>query len=153
MCTVVQRLAFVALILMVMVAVSDCGKKQANPQAAAPTPEDAALTVARCLASGDSTTAAAYWAYDLEAREKYTNWDSLPPSEQARVVERLRVLRGRQLHKLVPVFGSAKGEIKCDATGGSTIRVFDDASTLAEITVVKEDTGYRVSNVNPHAAT
>jgi len=154
MCTVVQRLAFVALILMAMVVALGCGKREeVSQQAAAPTPEDAALTVARCLANGDSTTAAAYWAYDEEARAKYDDWDTLSASEKAQRIEKLRVLKGRQLHKLVPLFDNAKGEIRCDQSSGPTIRVFDDSSTLAEITVVKEDTGYRVTNVDTHAAT
>ncbi|NLN89908.1 MAG: hypothetical protein GX134_07070 [candidate division WS1 bacterium] len=124
-----------------------CGKK-APAEAAGQTPEETAKAFAAAMASGDTKTAAAYWAYDAQARQDNPDWDSFPPGQRSQIKAKLRKSKAEELRAGASVFAGADKGAET-AAQGDQVTVSGSGRALAVISVTQSDSGYQVTGYAP----
>lgn len=143
----VSRLALFAAVAAIALAAISCSGR-APSETTAKSPSDAALAVAKALAKGDAQGAAAYWAYDSEARRQNEDWDSFPAGQRSQIKAKLRAEKAEELRGLASTFGNAKGEMKARAQD-LTVEVLDDQGVIARMTCAKAVAGgYQVESIS-----
>jgi len=124
-----------------------CAKK-APAEAAGQTPEETAKAFAAAMASGDTKTAAAYWAYDAQARQDNPDWDSFPPGQRSQIKAKLRESKAEELRAGASVFAGADKGAET-AAQGDQVTVSASGRALAVISVTQSDSGYQVTGYAP----
>lgn len=126
-----------------------CGKKT-PAEAAGQTPEEAAKAFATAMATGNTMEAAAYWAYDAQARQDNPDWDSFPPGQRSQIKAKLRESKAGELQGSTPLFARADRGAETSAQGDQ-VTVSADGRPLAVISVTKSQSGYQVTGFSPAA--
>ncbi len=124
-----------------------CGKKT-PAEAAGDTPEAAGTAFVQALVAGDTRTAAAYWAYDAQARQDNPDWDSFPPGQRSQIKAKLRDEKASELKSSASVLAGAGRNLEA-VTQGDQVTVSADGKPLAMVSVVRTDKGYQVSGFAP----
>jgi len=143
----VQRLAVALLTILALVSLcAACGKsasKAASSETYGATPEEAALAWAKAMQGGDAETAAAYWAYNEEARRQNEDWDSIPSGQRAQIIAKVREERIATLKTQMAVWRSATGQLTAQVSGDSVV-ISADGQRVAQIGCAKTAKGYQV---------
>jgi hypothetical protein len=117
-------------------------------EVAGETPELAATEFAQALANGNTELAAAYWAYDEQARKDNPDWDSFPPGQRSQIKRKLRESKASELGSHTGLFADVSGALEASAEG-ETVTLSAGGQPLAVVSVTKTDAGYQVTGLAP----
>jgi hypothetical protein len=130
------------LVSLAALTVVGCGSK--TPKAASgSTAQETALAFGKALQQGKAELAAAYWAYDAEARKQNEDWSSIPAGQRSEIIGKVREERIAALKSLMPTLQGTKGDLEA-AAQGDTVALSAGGAPLLVVTCVKSSGGYQV---------
>lgn len=118
------------------------GKKDASSGATA---TEAALGFAKALQSGSAEKAAAYWAYDHEARQQNEDWGSIPPGQRNQIIDKVRAERVTTLAPLATAMKAATGDLTASEQSGS-VAVSAGGKVVLSVTCVQSGSEWKVAD-------
>ncbi len=139
------RIRGALVVLLALALTLGCGGKSPT-EASGASAEEAALAVAKALQEGEPARAAAYWAYDAEARAQNPDWDSFPPGQRGQIKAKLRESKAGELQAMVSAFQAAGADLTAQVEG-DVVALSGQAGPVAYVRVVSGEGGYKVSEI------